>query len=340
MRFLYPAALPALLFLLPLTPARAQTSPAPFTFSNGAGTYLFSAWDPAAPAGTYPPNMVFHWFNAAAPTARQEPAGNWSCPYNLTTRPRILGRDSLGVSFVNTSSAQFDDCTAGTNTLGIYAGEAVLALNTTGLSAVQLSWQGRMLSAQQYAVGTQTRIYGLEMQYRVGTSGAFTPLPNQRFVAGDSVAAAYPPQGTRQAFRIALPAAALGQPVVEVRWVYHSRGGANGQRPELSLDEIRAAATFQPTGLTAETAALRASLRVVPNPLTENAEGTVRFTTTQPLAAGAVELVDGRGRSIQKINAQVALPAGAHELPLPSGLPAGLYYVRIGAVGAAVVVGR
>ncbi len=174
----YSALLPALASALLLlgSSAQAQTHPTPFDFSTGSGAYTLPAWDATTPAGTYPPNMVFHRFGVQSPTALEEPTGDWVCGYNLPSRPRVLGKDSLGFSFLNTSSAQYDDCVSGGNALSTFVGEAVLGLETTNATAVQVRWTGRMWSNLTYQAGQQERVYAIGLQWRAGAYRAFADV--------------------------------------------------------------------------------------------------------------------------------------------------------------------
>jgi hypothetical protein len=323
------------LLLQPLTAALAQTAPAPFAFSATTPTYRLNAWDAGAAAGTYPPNVVFHRFSNAAPTAQETAAGDWLCPYNLTSRPRILGKDSLGFSFVNTSSAQYDDCAGGANTLSTFVGEAVLGLNTTNVTAAQVTWTGRMWGGQVFQPGQQERVYAIALQARPDQSAAFTDVPGAVFFAVDATGTTYRPQGDAQTFTAPLPAAVLGQPAAEVRWIYYNASGATGQRPELGVDNIRVDATLTPTGLPTALAP-SAALRVWPVPANRGTTITVELRLPQPLSA-PVELMSLTGQRVAILQT-AGLPAGEHQLRLPVELPAGVYRLRTGAIGVPVVI--
>jgi hypothetical protein len=266
------------LCFLGATWANAQTNPTPYDFS--AGPYTFSAWDSASTPGTYPPNMVFHCdtlieapvFNAVA---------NYTCRYNQTARARMKGRNALGFSFLNAGSSLSDTCGQMGNANSIpvasrrFMGAAVLALNTTGLNNVLVSWTGRMLSNVLYGTtpGRSTRLYAVQLQYRVGTTGTWTDVPGSVF--NSFVDTVFKAPGTTEVIPMAtLPADCDNQPVVQLRWNYRMTNSPGaGQRAELGVDEIVVGTNI--------TTALGSKPELVPfacfpNP---NTTGILRFTT-------------------------------------------------------------
>ena len=114
----------------------SQTNPQPFDLQTG--NYLLTQWPANSTSGTYPANMIFHYFNLLDADSNITAAADWVCPYNLTSRARIMGKDTNGFSFVNTTSAQYDNCLSGSSTSKIYAGEAVLALSTLNQDSINL----------------------------------------------------------------------------------------------------------------------------------------------------------------------------------------------------------
>lgn len=187
--------------------AAAQTAPTPFALASG--DYSFSAWSATQPAGTYPANMRFHRSTAQDPLPSDAFAADYVQAYNLTSGSRINGLGADGVAFANTG-------TQGN------LGAATLALNTTGLQNVRVAWTGG-------TVATGTRPYVLRLQWRVGTTGAFTDAGSE-YVANAT--------GHSQAFATVLPTAVNNQPVVHVRWVYAQTTTGSGTRPQLRLDDV------------------------------------------------------------------------------------------------------
>ncbi len=225
---------PALVRLVPegdlAVTARFRPNPGadllqPTPFPLWLGEYRFESWSPETPAGEYPPSMIFLQTPIRDADLSAAFTSAWSLPYNRTSRSRVSGLGGRGISFLNTGNTQ-PEPGAG------YLGAAVLALDTQGLQDVQVSWVGG-------TVTPNARPYALRLQYRVGTSGPFLdltdatgqPVEYRRSERAGDWAVLGP---TR------LPAAALEQPVVHLRWVYYrAAGGADsGPRDELRLDDI------------------------------------------------------------------------------------------------------
>ncbi len=216
--------------------------PAPFALWQGE--YRFDALPADTPAGSYPPAMIFLQTATRDPDLDATFETPWTLPYNLPTRSRVKGLDGRGLSFLNTGNPQ-EAPGAG------YLGAALLALNTEGVRAVQVTWTGG-------TVTPNSRPYALRLQYRVGDSGPFAdvldaggqPVEYRRRDAAGDFAVLGP---------VELPAAADNQPLVQLRWVYYRTGDGpdSGARDELRLDDIRVAAQPAPP-----------QLRVVQEPLT------------------------------------------------------------------------
>lgn len=193
----------------------AQTNPTPFNLAGGS--YSFTNWPSTSAAGTYPPNMMYHQHSSTTdPTLTTEPTQDWTLAYNLTSGARILGLGTGGFSFVNSSTTR------------PYLGAAVLALNTTGMSTVRVSWTGSTI-----AIDATTRDYRIRLQYRVGTTSAWADVP------GPVEYVATSPAGHTQNFGpTILPSPVNNQPVVQLRWKYYYVSGSN-TRPQLSVSNIQ-----------------------------------------------------------------------------------------------------
>jgi hypothetical protein len=203
----------------------ATNSPLPLAHDLATGPYVLTVWSSDAPAGRYPPHMLFLQTptNAAPdPALAVEFTNWWTLPYDRASRSRINALGDDGIAFLNTSDPQADG--------GGYLGAAVLALNTTGRTNVQVAWRAG-------TVTPNSRPYAIRLQYRVGVSNAFAdvldatgqPVEYLRSgVAGHSAAlgpATLPPEGD-------------DQPYVQLRWKYYSLGGTSGSRDQLRLDDI------------------------------------------------------------------------------------------------------
>ncbi|MCD8482463.1 MAG: hypothetical protein LR015_07250 [Verrucomicrobia bacterium] len=190
--------------------------------------FSFAEWSPQAEAGTYPDHMLFVQSDVSDPGLHQPllfaysiPAqdaahpDDVSKPYNASSRSRINGLGSQGISFINTGR-------------GRDVGAAVLTLNTSGIVGAKVSWTADTLLAN-------SRIYALRMQYRVGLAGDWIDVLNQ----GAPVEYIRSESGELVRFDwIALPAEADDQPLVFLRWVYHHVSGTSGPRAQLRLDDI------------------------------------------------------------------------------------------------------
>ncbi len=108
-----------------------------------------------------------------------------------------------------------------------------LALNTTAYTGITVSFTAAT-QRQQVA----NRVGELGLQYRVGTSGAFTNIAGSTYqnnALSDNIT------GTNSVnpatVSITLPAACENQPIVQLRWIQRDVSGA-GNRPSFSVDDI------------------------------------------------------------------------------------------------------
>lgn len=183
----------------------AQTDPAavslPFSLSSQTSSTL--------PAG-----VALHRFStlpvtrtvspAAADLANQgnvpsATAGGW---YNL-------GTDGIGMLATSTTPA----------------GALVVAINTTALTNISVSWTCRTIFNQS------ARDNSIALQYRVGTTGNFTDIGTTSTYASNV-------NGHSSSFTEMLPAGAENQAVVQLRWVYWESAGTTGSRDKIAVDDI------------------------------------------------------------------------------------------------------
>jgi hypothetical protein len=175
--------------------------------------------------------MVFLQTPVRDPGLEVEFDSEWQLSYDLTNRSRIRGLGDLGFSFLNTSDVQ---PVSGAG----YVGAALLALRTVGVSNIYVVWTGG-------TVEPNNRLYGVRLQYRVGTNGVFKDLvdehaaPVQYLRTNAGHAAILGPSR--------LPGEAENQRVVQLLWRYfYIPSGATGQRAELRVDDIVVASQNQP----------------------------------------------------------------------------------------------
>jgi len=158
----------------------------------------------------------------------------------------------------------------------------VLAINTTGLTGVGVTYDIMTIRNPYDGTVSNNRINEVTLQYRVGTSGAWTTLTGIEYQNNTTLqtGAVTTPQNS-QTKNIALPAATDNQPVVQLRWASRQVSGAGG-RPSFALDNITVA-----TGIVADAAPSVSS--TTPNngttgvPLSSN----VSVTFSEPVNAPA-----------------------------------------------------
>ncbi|MEN9640121.1 MAG: putative fibronectin type III-like fold domain, partial [Bacteroidota bacterium] len=166
----------------------------------------------------------------------------------------VSGTIVTGAAFLNTAPSANRNLAAGTNattTRGVYdmngkngihtTGSAIsticLAINTTSLNTIQVS----------YVAATQrtenTRLNELGLQYRIGTSGTFTN------VTGATYQNALTPTSTTgtastspSTINVTLPVACENQAEVQLRWIIRNVSGS-GNHPSFSIDDINISGT-------------------------------------------------------------------------------------------------
>ena len=197
---------PALIsFASPLT---AQTNPTavslPFTLTSQS-------------SATLPSGVAVHRF-ATVPTTRTvipassdlATAGN--SPTGFNGGWYYLGADGIGLL----------------NTTSIAAGAVVVAINTSGLNNINVSWVCKTILNQA------SRDNSMALQYRIGTTGNFTDLGTaSTYTSAGKVNGDVSPTYTET-----LPVAAENQPVVQLRWVYWESSSVSGARDKISVDDI------------------------------------------------------------------------------------------------------
>jgi hypothetical protein len=300
-----------LLFLLQGFYPHAQTNPQPYNL--GLGTYEFTYWDSLSPAGTYPPNMVFHYVSAnqAAPFYVNG-SSDYDCAYHKSKRPRINGLMQQGIALVTTSSSQYNDCDAGAADLR-FIGDVVLALNTNQRSNIRLRWKSETATpGDGNGIPSNPRVWNLRLQYRIGEAGLFsdfTPAPVE-FVSsvssGDSV----------QFGPLQLPAECNNKQVVQLRWIYfESSAGAGGSRPNLRLDDVEVSSE---NSVGTEETLSNNPFSVFPNP----ASGQFTLKNTFP-DKGELQVIDSFGRIVLK-----QFCSQQNTTIDCTGIPAGIYLVK------------
>jgi hypothetical protein len=279
--------------------------------------YSFTSWASTAPAGTYPENMYFHRTSTQDPGLSIEMTSNYTSAYNSTSGTRINGMDDDGITFVNTS-------TNGN------LGAAVLGLNTSGRTNIQVSWLGGT-----HTQTDGTRVYAIRLQYRIG-SGSWTDVPGPVEYSSSGQSA-----GHSQNFGpTTLPSSCDNQPAVYLRWKYYSVSGS-GNRPELRLDDI--SVTSSPSSSNSITTGSVSTPPFCINSTT-SASGTVAYTATGTYTSSTFTayLSDASGSfasptAIGNATVTGTNPSGSINITIPAGTASGTgYKIRINSDSPAV----
>ncbi len=194
--------------------ARAQTNP-------NAQSLPFSL--PAQTGSALPAGVALHRFGtttAAIPVSRTVLPGAADLPYNSgNTTGGWRDEGSSGIGLLASSSNA--------------AGALVVAINTSGLIGVQVSWRCGTISQP-----ASSRDNSIALQYRIGTTGNFTDVgTNSTYTSQGKAIGDF--SGT---FTETLPSAAENQPVVQIRWIYWESNGTSGSRDRIAIDDVSIAA--------------------------------------------------------------------------------------------------
>ena len=204
MHYLYTRTLTGMLCLLLTVAGIAQTNPAAQSLP-----YAFTSQLQAT--ATPPAGMALHKFSSI-PTTRTTGIAADDLP-NITasTSGGWRGEGNDGISMLASGTQQ--------------AGAMVVAINTTGKTNIKVDWTVRLIL-------NQARDASVALQYRVGTSGAFTDVGTTTTYNSTGNNA-----GHSATYSETLPAGAQNQAVVQVRWIYWDLG-ASGARDRVAIDEI------------------------------------------------------------------------------------------------------
>lgn len=196
----------------------AQTNPA--AHNLGTSNFTFTGFGDGATT-TYPTSMQ-GWSFGAEPTSSTvaSPSADRVLVASSTsiTTGSIRNEVGNGISLLN----------SGTNNIGAI----VVAVNTTGRENIKVTWTAQQLNSG--GSGATDRINGLQLQYRVGTSGDFTTISSTEYLTTNTTS-----QNPEETFtNIELPSAADNQAVVQVRWIYYISSGSANARDRIRLDDI------------------------------------------------------------------------------------------------------
>lgn len=218
LRFVRLAVFAVAATLVGFAPVHAQTNPAaqslPFSLTSQTGSTL--------PAG-----VAVHRFGTTSgtiPTTRTVVPATGDLPYSSTSNAGGWRDEASGAGIGILASGSQS------------AGALVVAINTTGQTAIQVFWLCRTILQQA------SRDNSAALQYRVGTSGNFidvgtgTTYTSAGKTAGDVSAT----------LTETLPVGAENQPVVQVRWIYWESVSTSGSRDRIAIDDITITANSGP----------------------------------------------------------------------------------------------
>jgi len=152
------------------------------------------------------------------------------------TGDRILANST---SFITTGSIRNEGANgisllnSGSNNIGAI----VVALNTSFRENLLVSFKSQQLNSG--GSSATDRINGLQLQYRIGTTGTFTNVAGTEYLT--TATTALNPEQTFT--NISLPAACNNQPIVQLRWVYYISSGSAGGRDRIRLDDVTVVST-------------------------------------------------------------------------------------------------
>ncbi len=181
-------------------------------------SFVFDFWSPDEPEGSFPDNMIFlqgesddatlatammHAYFIPHDDYASQDEDNIGYPYRNERRTRINGLNASGVSFINTGR-------------GRDLGAAVLALDTRDLDQINISWQASTIIPN-------SRAYAIRLQYRTSLQSHWKDLKDAEGAVIEYTRGSFPYH--TQAFeKLPLPSEAIGQPYVQLRWLYYHTG--------------------------------------------------------------------------------------------------------------------
>ena len=202
----------------------AQTNPSPQSIPYSQDFGSLSSTSTTYPAG---------WQGWTIATTL--PTGSTSFSTNAPLSDRAL--TASGTANNNGGNVYNYNGKIGFLTTGSLDASLVLALNTSAQSNVQVNYDV-MTIRNPYDGTTNTRINEVTLQYRVGTSGAFTTLTGIEYQNNITLqtTAVTTPQNSQSKI-ITLPSACDNQSVVQIRWISRQVSGGGG-RPSFAVDNI------------------------------------------------------------------------------------------------------
>jgi hypothetical protein len=201
--------------------AQSQTNPTPLSLPYTQNFNSFTGSTTAYPAG-------FQGWTVSGSLSTAFTTGG-----TLTDLPMIATTNTNTSAFVADMNGKMGILSTASNMKAIG-----MAINTTNFTNIQFSFT----AATQRQLGTE-RVDELAVQYRIGTSGAFTTIAGSTYQNnGTTPNTTGTTAVTPATVSFTLPAACNNQLVVQLRWLIRDVSGAGG-RPGYSVDDISVSGT-------------------------------------------------------------------------------------------------
>ncbi len=274
----------------------------PFTFTTLSGSSL--------PTGT-----AMHKFGTTAgaiPTTRTLAAGTSDLAYNAASTSGGWKEESAnGISLL----------ASGSNAAGAF----ITAINTTGLTNVQIQWTIRLILQQTIKDNS------IALQYRIGGTATdpFINIGTTSTYSSTGQVALH-----SQSFTETLPAAAENQPVVYIRWIYweSANTGTGGGRDRLAIDEINITGTGGGTDVTPPTVS---TLTPADNATNVNISTNLQVVFSEPIAKGTGNILikklsdNSTVQTIDVMNAAVSVAGSTATIAINALTNSTDYYIEI-----------
>ncbi|MCO5247374.1 MAG: CotH kinase family protein [Chitinophagales bacterium] len=220
----------ALLTMLSVYPTYGQSNPEAYKLSGSP--FYFTNWPSSSEAETFPTGMVLQQYDDEDdPNKNSEPISDWICNYNLESKSRFVGLGNSGIGFLNTGSNLSRTECNGANAGKV--GVVTLAINTSDIENIELSWRVRMI--KQGDGFPLPREYRITAQYRLDSSSAWMDFP-----ATSRYSSFNKNEGSIKNFSLQLPNTFDNKEYVQFRWKYYQESSnQGGTRPFLALDDIK-----------------------------------------------------------------------------------------------------
>ena len=208
-------------------------------FNSFYNSTLFSQTNPTAQTLPY-----YQDFSSLSYSSKTYPAG--------IQGGLVSNAPSSAFSFIASASdaAMTQSATAYNSTGGIYNYNSkigflngttgdyciTLAIKTTGVTNILVEYD-LMTIRNPYNGTSNYRINGVELQYRVGTTGSFKSINSKVYINGTTAQTSGTSGQNVQQLSITLPAECENQSVVQLRWVSRQVAGS-GSMPSFAIDYI------------------------------------------------------------------------------------------------------